>query len=74
MWKLALVGVGGLLHHVGLHSAFLPHRVGDLHVAFHAVLFPGPDSQRMTARALRRSAQGLMSFGERPRGKLCVQW
>ena len=69
----AFFAAGRVFHQGGVQPAVPPQPLGDLHVAFHAFQFPGPDAQRMTARALRRSTQGLMSFGQRSRRKLCGQ-
>lgn len=70
----AFLAVGRVFHQGSVQSAMVPQSLCNLHVAFHAFQFPGPDPQHMAARALRRSAQGLMSFGQRPGRKLCVQW
>ena len=77
MFRVALgafLAVGRVFHQGGVQPAMVPQSLRDLHMAFHAFQFPGRDAQRMTARALRRPTQGLMGFGQRPRGKLCVQW
>jgi len=69
----AFLAAGGVFHQGGVQPTVFPQSLPDLHVAFYAFQFPRSDAQRVTARALRRSAQGLMGFGKRPRGKLCVQ-